>query len=75
MIHATSRGPGTIYPVLERLEQSGWLVSSWEPPSERRGPRRRLYRLTPEGASSAAAVLAITDATVRSAEPLKGATA
>src|SRR3954451_21797369 len=47
--------PGTIYPALARLESAGWLSSYWEDidPSEAVRPRRRLYRLTGEGADSA----------------------
>jgi PadR family transcriptional regulator, regulatory protein PadR len=47
--------PGTIYPILDRLLKLGWLERRWEdidPVAERR-PRRRLYRLTGVGASSA----------------------
>lgn len=43
--------PGTIYPMLARLEKAGWLESKWEksgPDNEGR-PRRRLYRLTGAG--------------------------
>lgn len=38
--------PGTLYPLLRRLEASGWTESGW-----REGPRRRrrVYRLTPAG--------------------------
>jgi PadR family transcriptional regulator, regulatory protein PadR len=47
--------PGTIYPALARLENAGWLSSYWEEvdPKEIGRPRRRLYRLTGEGADSA----------------------
>lgn len=47
---------GTIYPILSRLEQAGWLLSSWEDPTvheESGRPRRRLYRLTDDGAVQA----------------------
>lgn len=47
--------PGTIYPILDRLLKLGWLERRWEevdPAAEGR-PRRRLYRLTGVGASSA----------------------
>ena len=37
---------GTIYPVLHRLEKSGYLSSKW---STVRGRRRRTYRLTDKG--------------------------
>jgi PadR family transcriptional regulator PadR len=47
---------GTIYPILARLEQYGWVESDWEDPeahiSEGR-PRRRYYRLTRDGAEFA----------------------
>lgn len=50
---------GTIYPSLARLEQAGWLSSSWEDvdPSVEGRPRRRIYRLTGEGADQARAVV------------------
>jgi PadR family transcriptional regulator PadR len=47
--------PGTIYPILARLLQAGWLERRWEdidPVVEGR-PRRRLYRLTGGGAVAA----------------------
>jgi PadR family transcriptional regulator PadR len=46
---------GTIYPMLRRLEQSGWVTSTWEEidPSEAGRPRKRLYRLTGHGAREA----------------------
>lgn len=41
---------GTLYPVLYRLEESGHLAATWEDDTRRgRGPRRRIYRLTPKG--------------------------
>ena len=42
---------GTLYPLLARLEQGGYLVSQWEEnPSPQSGrPARRLYVLTEEG--------------------------
>ena len=39
---------GTVYPVLARLERSGWLQSRWEA-DPGGGERRRLYRLTGVG--------------------------
>jgi transcriptional regulator len=37
----------SLYPLLYRLEERGWIKGSWvEKPDER---RRRLYKLTPEG--------------------------
>jgi DNA-binding PadR family transcriptional regulator len=52
---------GTIYPILARLERVGWVDSAWEDPAahEQAGrPRRRFYRLTPDGADHARAALA-----------------
>jgi PadR family transcriptional regulator PadR len=46
----TGRPSGTVYPLLERLERYGLLSSRWETEEvTRRGPRRRLYRLTEHG--------------------------
>jgi len=52
---------GTIYPIVARLEQLGWVESSWEDPGEHVAqgrPRRRYYRLTEEGAEQARDALA-----------------
>ena len=52
---------GTIYPIIARLEQAGWLESRWEDPAlhiaEGR-PRRRYYRLTRDGAELARTAIA-----------------
>ncbi|HET9256525.1 MAG TPA: helix-turn-helix transcriptional regulator [Pseudonocardiaceae bacterium] len=52
---------GTIYPILARLERAGWVTSAWENPAAHEvagRPRRRFYRLTPDGADEARAALA-----------------
>jgi PadR family transcriptional regulator, regulatory protein PadR len=52
---------GTIYPIVARLEQLGWVESSWEDPREHVAegrPRRRYYRLTADGAQEARDALA-----------------
>lgn len=41
--------PGTIYPLLRRLAESGWIISDIRVRSVGRGPMRRYYRLTKEG--------------------------
>jgi len=44
---------GTVYPILARLEQAGWVESFWEDPAvhEAAGrPRRRFYQLASGGA-------------------------
>ena len=40
---------GSLYPALYRLEQEGLIAARWESESARRGPRRRIYRLTAKG--------------------------
>jgi PadR family transcriptional regulator, regulatory protein PadR len=51
---------GTLYPILLRLESAGWFVSRWETidPSTAGRPRRRLYRLTPNGLTRASEIFA-----------------
>ncbi|MET7327724.1 helix-turn-helix transcriptional regulator [Nonomuraea sp. NPDC005650] len=47
---------GTVYPILARLEQIGWVASRWEDPDPhvtQGRPRRRYYRITPDGAEPA----------------------
>ncbi len=53
VIKQSLRAAGTVYPVLDRLERSGWVTSWWEVDDGRSGPRRRLYELTAEGAVAA----------------------
>jgi DNA-binding PadR family transcriptional regulator len=52
---------GTLYPILARLEQAGWVESRWEDPgthvAEGR-PRRRYYRVTTDGAQQAREAIA-----------------
>jgi PadR family transcriptional regulator, regulatory protein PadR len=57
--------PGTTYPILQRLLEHSWLTDRWEDldPREAARPRRRYYRLTDEGASSARK--ALQDASAR----------
>ncbi len=49
---------GSLYPILMRLADRGYLEASWEsaPPAGR--PPRHLYRLTPEGLALARSVVA-----------------
>ena len=47
---ALSMREGTLYPVLYRLEEAGKIEGIWENgKGQRRGPRRRIYRLTRDG--------------------------
>jgi PadR family transcriptional regulator, regulatory protein PadR len=56
---AAQLAPGTIHPILARLESWGWLESRWEDldPHDAGRPRRRYYRLTPDGVVGAARAL------------------
>lgn len=47
---------GTVYPVLSRLLDEGWLEAFWDNGTSS-GPRRRMYRLTSSGATAAARLL------------------
>src|SRR6476659_7412026 len=47
---ALSLKEGTLYPALYRMEESGLIKAQWEDDAQRtRGPRRRIYRLSPKG--------------------------
>lgn len=57
LVRLTGRPAGSVYPILERLERCGWVVSEWEDDDARSGPRRRLYRLTEGGAVASPAAI------------------
>ena len=66
IVDGTGLPPGTIYPILARLEHLGWLTSRWEDVDPHRAgrPRRRYYHLTATGAAEA-------DAAVRRAAAIR----
>lgn len=52
VMEATDLPSGTVYPTLARMEARDYVESSWESASDAKTagrPRRRYYRLTPEG--------------------------
>ncbi|GAA5187267.1 hypothetical protein GCM10023322_35270 [Rugosimonospora acidiphila] len=52
LMRATGHASGTLYPVLTRLQDAGWLEAEWEDAAVAQAtgrPPRRYYRLTPEG--------------------------
>jgi DNA-binding PadR family transcriptional regulator len=53
--HGYTVSPGTLYPVLKRMERYGWLSSRADPRGGLRA--RREYHLTPAGRRALAAVL------------------
>jgi DNA-binding PadR family transcriptional regulator len=50
---------GTLYPVLMRLSDRGYLDSKWEPSATPGRPPRRLYRLTKAGVAYARQQLSV----------------
>lgn len=73
--HLTKLPSGTVYPLLARLEDLGWVTTQWEDDGlsapRTTGPRRRFYRLTPNGLVAARAALAEQAAGAKTA-PLRG---
>jgi PadR family transcriptional regulator PadR len=59
VIERTGLPSGTVYPLLARLESEGWITSYWETDTPgARGPRKRFYEITVDGAERARAALA-----------------
>lgn len=63
IVEATGLPPGTIYPILARLEATGWVTSRWEDVDQHAAgrPRRRYYRFATgpvDGAAAARAAVA-----------------
>jgi PadR family transcriptional regulator, regulatory protein PadR len=57
---------GSVYPILARLEEAGWVESSWEREErDERGPRRRFYRFSPNGLIAARVLLIDRRGTIR----------
>jgi DNA-binding MarR family transcriptional regulator len=51
-------GSGTVYPILERLEEAGWIEGAWETGQPASRPRRRFYTLTSAGRAGYSAAIA-----------------
>lgn len=45
IVKDVGKKPGTVYPILDRLESAGWVQGEWETSELRKGPRRRYYHL------------------------------
>jgi len=52
---------GRLYIVLDRLEDAGLVTGEWETPEPQERPRRRFYRLTPEGRAAAMKALGLRE--------------
>jgi PadR family transcriptional regulator, regulatory protein PadR len=58
IMKATKRSGPTVYGVLDRLEDMGWITGSWESEHPEPGkPRRRFYSITPTGLAGASKLL------------------
>jgi PadR family transcriptional regulator PadR len=57
---AAGRPTGSVYVILSRLEEAGMVNSYWESTNEENEgrPRRRFYRLNPDGLGAARTILA-----------------
>lgn len=56
LMRATGYPSGTLYPVLARLQDAGWVETQWEDAALAQStgrPARRYYRLTPDGVVAA----------------------
>jgi PadR family transcriptional regulator, regulatory protein PadR len=64
---------GSVYPILIRLADIGWLETAWETEVPSGRPPRHLYRLTSMGVSAAAEQAAVKETAARSElAPLNG---
>ncbi|HWH00792.1 MAG TPA: PadR family transcriptional regulator [Pilimelia sp.] len=77
LMRATGLPSGTLYPILARLEEAGWLQARWEDvdPAAAGRPARRYYRLTAAGAEAGRVELAALHAQTRPATAPRPATA
>jgi len=60
MMEVTGLPSGTVYPTLARMEARSYVESEWEDPASAKAdgrPRRRYYRVTPEGARAVSEAL------------------
>jgi PadR family transcriptional regulator PadR len=58
LMRATGLGGASVYRNLERCETAGLVTARWADREEPGKPRRRLYRLTPDGAVRAGQLVA-----------------
>jgi DNA-binding PadR family transcriptional regulator len=56
LMRTTGLAAGTLYPLLTRLADHGWLERRWEERGESGRPPRQLYRLTAAGVREARAL-------------------
>ncbi len=63
---------GTLYPALQQLERQGLITGAWEPSEQK--PPRKVYRMTPEGATELARRLTAWRGFVRTIDRVLGDT-
>lgn len=49
LMKATGLKSGSLYPILMRLTDRGYLTANWEPSQSPGRPPRQIYKLTPKG--------------------------
>lgn len=49
LMKAAGLASGSLYPILGRLTDRGWLEKTWEVDEDSSGPPRRIYKITPLG--------------------------
>jgi DNA-binding PadR family transcriptional regulator len=76
LIRTTGLPSGTLYPILVRLTEAGWVRSRWEEidPVAAGRPARRYYRLTAGGVAQARATLAELGAQIAPPSPSPAST-
>jgi len=73
LMASTGLSSGTLYPILHRLVEDGWLVRTRDAPSDAGGTGRRLYKLSGVGQSVAEDIIASRSGRRRRAGPAIGA--
>jgi PadR family transcriptional regulator, regulatory protein PadR len=71
LMTVTGLPSGTLYPLLRRMQDAGWVTAEWErlDPVAAGRPARRYYRLTAEGIQQAQQALAELRATTTVHQP------
>ena len=57
LLNETGLKSGTLYPLLMRLNDDGWLESEWRPPVPPARAPRHAYRLTTQGRACAQSLM------------------
>lgn len=77
LMRATGQPSGTLYPVLARLQDAGWVEAEWEDAATAQAsgrPPRRYYRLTADGTVAARRELATLHRALRPGPSAAGLT-